>query len=219
MKLQCLLVVLLSCLLACPLFAQSTGTGSKAAQPLAQPAAPPLDPELSNLLQQVDQLASTLNVELGRLRVERWKTDSATKRQAETNIDSIQRNLTAALPGLVAAVRNSPANLAPSFRLYRNLDALFDVLNAVAEPAGAFGSRDQFERLADKVNELNSLRTAYGKRVEAVAEAQALELAQLRRQAAGQGTVSKKVVDDNAPPAKSKNRKRAAPAQQPSAQP
>ena len=219
MKWLCLLVVLISCVLAGPLFAQAPGTGSKGVPSMTQPTAPPLDPELSNLLQQIDQLASALNVELGRLRVERWKTDSATKRQAETNLDSIQRNLTAALPGLVAAARNSPANLAPSFRLYRNLDALFDVLNAIAEPAGAFGPRDQFERLADKMNELSSLRTAYGKRVEAVAEAQAVELAQLRRQAAGSGTASKKVVDDNAPPAKSKSRKRAAPAKPPSEQP
>jgi hypothetical protein len=175
-----------------------------------------LDPELSNLLQQVDQLASALNLELGKLRVEKWKTDSSIKRQAETNIDSMQRNLTAALPGFLAAVRNSPGNLAPCFRLYRNLDVLFDVLNAVAEPAGAFGGREQFEHLAAQANELDALRTALGKRVEALAEAQAQELAQLRRQAKT-GGVGRKVVDDNSSPAKS--RKRATPAPQPSPQP
>jgi hypothetical protein len=167
------------------------------------------------MLRQIEQSASNLNLELGKLRVEKWKIDSASKRQAESNIDSVQRNLTAALPGFVAAVRNAPRNVAPGFRLYRNLSVLSEVLNSIAESAGAFGPRDEFERLADDINGLETARTALGKRVESLAEAQAAELARLRSQlqAKAQQAPAKVVVDDNAASkAKSTARKKPKPA-------
>ena len=38
-------------------------------------------------------------------------------------------------------LKNSPENLALTFKAYRNLDALYDVLNSVVESAGAFAAR------------------------------------------------------------------------------
>jgi hypothetical protein len=171
------------------------------------------------MLRQIEQLASSINLELGKLRVEKWKTDSASKRQAEGTIDSMQRNLTAALPEFMTAVRNSPRNLAPGFRLYRNLNALSDVLKSLAESAGAFGPRDQYELLAADINGLEAVRTAFGKRVEFLAEAQALELAQLRQQLL-QSRAQKNVVDDNtAAKPKSSLRKKPKPAPPSQSQP
>ena len=42
-----------------------------------------------------------------------------------------------------------------TFKLYRNLDALYDVMGNVAESAGAFGSKDEFQSLS---NDLNAIR-------------------------------------------------------------
>jgi hypothetical protein len=176
-------------------------------------------------LRQIEQLASSINLDLGKLRVDKWKTDSAGKRQAEGNIDSVQRNLTAALPEFIAAVRNSPRNIAPEFRLYRNLSALSDVLNSLAESAGAFGGKDQFERLSADLNGLEAARTTLGRRVESLAEAQAQELAQLRKQLlqakAQRPAPAKIVVDDNAAASKPKStvRKKPKPASPPQSQP
>jgi hypothetical protein len=167
----------------------------------------PIDPELNAMLRQIEQLASSINLEIGKLRVDKWKADSASKRQAESNIDSVQKNLTAALPEFIAAVRNAPRNVAPEFRLYRNLTALSDVFNSIAESAGAFGPKDQFEQMAADINGLEATRIALGKRVESLAEAQALELAQLRQQlvkARAQAAPAKIVVDDNAAATKPK---------------
>ena len=152
--------------------------------PQAGAAAPtaPIDPELNAMLRQIEQLASSINLEIGKLRVDKWKADSASKRQAEGNIDSVQRESDGGAPGIHHGGANSPRNVAPEFRLYRNLNALSDVLNSIAESAGAFGPKDQFERLAADINGLEAARTALGKRVESLAEAQALELAQLRKQ-------------------------------------
>jgi len=209
-------VLIFICLSSCALFAQVASSGA-ARQPGAAASAVPIDTELSGVLRQIEQSASNLNLDLGKLRVEKWKTDSASKRQAEGNIDSVQRNLTAALPGFVAAVRNAPQNVAPGFRLYRNLSALSEVLNSIAESAGAFGPRGEFERLADNINGLETARTALGKRVESLAEAQAAELARLRSQiqaqAKAQQPSAKVVVDDNAASkAKSTARKKPKPA-------
>ena len=207
-------VLIFICLASCALFAQ-VNPRSTARQPGAAASAVPIDTELNGMLRQIEQSASNLNLELGKLRVEKWKIDSASKRQAESNIDSVQRNLTAALPGFVAAVRNAPRNVAPGFRLYRNLSVLSEVLNSIAESAGAFGPRDEFERLADDINGLETARTALGKRVESLAEAQAAELARLRSQlqAKAQQAPAKVVVDDNAASkAKSTARKKPKPA-------
>jgi vacuolar-type H+-ATPase subunit I/STV1 len=200
--------------MSCALVAQVASTGgTPQAGPVALAA--PIDPELNGMLRQIEQLASSINLDIGKLRVDKWKADSASKRQAESNIDSVQKNLTAALPEFIAAVRNAPRNVAPEFRLYRNLTALSDVFNSIAESAGAFGPKDQFEQMAADINGLEAVRTAIGKRVESLAEAQALELAQLRQQLvkarAQQATPAKVVVDDNAAATKPKTTPRKKP--------
>lgn len=219
LRTQSWLLLVFFCLSSYALVAQVAPT---VAVPQAGAATPAIDPELNGMLRQIEQLASSTNLDIGKLRVDKWKADSASKRQAEGNIDSVQRNLTAALPEFITAVRNSPRNVAPEFRLYRNLNALSDVLNSIAESAGAFGPKEQFERLAADINGLDAARTALGKRVESLAEAQALELAQLRKQLlqarAQQSAPGKTVVDDNASATKPKStpRKKPKPAPQPS---
>ena len=74
--------------------------------------------------------------------------DSSTKHQASENIGSIQRNVTAALPALIAAVHTAPQSLAANFKLYRNLNALYDVVASVSESAGAFGKREEYDLMA-----------------------------------------------------------------------
>ena len=58
---------------------------------------------------------------------------AATKQQTLANVESIQRNLQSALPEIIAQLNNSPEDLGASFKLYRNLDALYDVFGSVVE--------------------------------------------------------------------------------------
>ena len=46
-----------------------------------------------------------------------------------------------ALPEIIGQLRNAPEAMPITFKLYRNLDALYDVLGGVVEGAGAFGSK------------------------------------------------------------------------------
>src|ERR1700737_4881056 len=54
--------------------------------------------QLNGLLAQLEEASQAAQLDLAKLRVERWKTDSGSKRQAQGNAESIQRNLQSALP-------------------------------------------------------------------------------------------------------------------------
>ncbi len=175
--------------------------------------------ELNALLSRVEQAAQATNVGLARLRIEKWKTDSNSKRQLESNSELIQRNLTGTLPGMVAAVRTAPQSFAPSFRLYQNLGALNDVLAPLAESAGAFGPKSDYEQLARDANDLDTARRALGDRIYTLAQNTDAELARLRAvEAAAKASPppppKKIIVDDEAPSKPAKKKKKPAAATQ-----
>ncbi len=146
--------------------------------------------------------------DLSALRIEKWKTDANTKRGSQADVTSIQRNLQTALPGIIAELRNSPESLPPTFKLYRNLDALYDVFASLAESTGAFGSRDDYQALRNDVNSLESARRMFADRLETLAGSKEAELTRLRAdlqkaRAIEQAAPPKKVVvDDTEPPKK-----------------
>ena len=190
------------------------------AQQAATPPAPPVAyasvNELNNILAQVKQTAAAIEADLDRARIEKWKTDGATKRQTQANVDSIQRNLQSALPGILTQVNNSPEDMAASFKLYRNLDALYDVFGSVVESAGAFGSKDEFQSLSNDMNGLESERRALGERMQKLAGAKEDELGRLRAEvkklsAAPPPPPKKIIVDDTEPPKKPAKKKAAKP--------
>ena len=172
--------------------------------------------ELNGLLDQVKQTSQSLQVDLAKTRIDRWKTDAATKRQSQSNVDSIQRNLQSALPEMITQLSNSPEDLGASFKLYRNLDALYDVYGSIVESAGAFGSKDEFQSLSSDMGGLESVRRSFGERIQRLAGAKEDELARLRTQvhtlqaAIAAAPPKKIVVDDNEPPKKPAAKKKAA---------
>jgi hypothetical protein len=180
--------------------------------------------QLNQVLSQLEQASQAAQVDLAKMRVEKWKTDSGTKRQADGNIESIQRNLQTALPEIIAELRTSPESLTSTFKLYRNLDALYDVFESVAESAGAFGSKDEFQSLENDVNSFEKARRLVAERMEALAGAKETEVNRLRAalqnaQANTPAPPPKKVVVDDAAPPKKPVKKKAAPKPNPNAAP
>jgi hypothetical protein len=179
--------------------------------------------QLNALLAQLAEASQAAQVDLAKLRVDRWKTDSGSKRQAEGNAESIQRNLQSALPEIIAELKASPESLTSTFKLYRNLDALYDVFESVAESAGAFGSKDEFQSLENDVSAFEKARRSVADRMEALASAKENEVTRLRAalQNAQANTPSeppkKTVVDDTAPPPKKVVKKKPAPKSTPPA--
>jgi DNA repair exonuclease SbcCD ATPase subunit len=171
--------------------------------------------ELNLLLSQLEQTSQATQLDLAKLRIERWKTDANTKRSTQTDVESIQRNLQNALPEIVTQLRNSAEDLATTFKLYRNLDALYGVLGSVVESAGAFGSRDDFQSLQNDLTALERARHSFADRMDTLASLKEGELARLRAQVqtlqAAQTAASpppkKVVVDDTEAPKKTVKKK------------
>ncbi len=175
----------------------------------------PLGPEMSGMLSQLDRTTQQTAMDVGKLSVNKWKADSAFKRQVEHDVNSIQTNITGTLPGLVSQVRTNPDNTVTLFKLYRNVDALLEVLRGLTESAGAFGPKSEFQNLQSDAQDLASVRGSLASQLDAVASAKESELTRVKAQLAqahpASATLPKKViVDDNAPPQKSVKKKKPA---------
>jgi hypothetical protein len=148
-------------------------------------------------------LIENTRLDLARLRIEKWKADAANRRQAEANAESVQRNLASALPAMVQQVRANPGSVGATFKLYRNLNALYDVMSSLAESAGAFGSNEEYQALSNDTSKLDTLRRSLADRVETMATSRDNEVAQLQARArqappaAAPAPPKKIIVDDN----------------------
>jgi hypothetical protein len=179
--------------------------------------------QLNLMLAQLEQVTQAMQVNLAKLRIEKWKTDSNTKRGTQADVESLQRNLQMALPEMITQLRASPENLPETFKLYRNLSALYDVFGPVVESAGAFGSKDDYQAMQNDFSALERSRRSLAERMESLANAKEGELAQLRTQvrdlqaAVPAAPPKKVVVDDTEPPKKPVKKKSATKSTKPSA--
>jgi hypothetical protein len=164
--------------------------------------------QLNGMLGQLESSSKSTQDDLTKLRIERWKTDNSYKKQTLSNIDAIQRNLQSALPEMIAKMRAAPEDLPATFKLYRNLDALYDVLGSVVESVGAFGGKDEFQSLSNDLNTFEATRKQMAERIETLSSAKEAEIVRLRAdlktaKAAVPATPPPRiVVDDTAPPPK-----------------
>src|SRR6202140_5260387 len=62
--------------------------------------------ELNGILTELQQTAQSMQADLQKARIEKWKTDGATKRQTQANVESLKRNLQAALPDMITELNN-----------------------------------------------------------------------------------------------------------------
>jgi hypothetical protein len=190
-----------------------------AAQTMPAAAAPATgSADIPNLLAKVDETSQSAALDIAKLRIEKWKADSSDKQQAQTDADSVQRNLTQALPGMTAAVRNAPQDLAANFKLYRNLNALYDVMKTLTEASAAFGPKQDYQTLAQYSDTIDGYRRNLADYLETLAATKDAELTRLRSQArpAQAAAPTKKVIiDDNAPAPKKTAKKKTKPPQPP----
>jgi hypothetical protein len=193
MKARTLLAVLLLCTAA------SAQTSAPAA---TQPATQPAPSTVLLLAQQIDQIGQTAATDISRLRIDKWKTEGDQKQISQSNAASLQRNLTSALPTLTLGVKNAPNDIASSFKLYRNLNALYDVMKGLAESAGAFGKKEEFEVLSQDLGTLDGYRRSLADYVEQLAaykDAASRQGASVAAAAQNKSGVKRIIVDDTAP--------------------
>ncbi|HEY2168253.1 MAG TPA: hypothetical protein VGJ30_01405 [Candidatus Angelobacter sp.] len=190
-------------------------------------APPPSD--LNTILLQIQQATSSANVNIGKLRIEKWKTDSQQKQQMQQVADSLQKNITNAVPGLISDVQSSRGGVLASFKLYHNLNVVYEFLSSMAEAAGAFGRKEEYQPLEGDATALDTVRQNLSTYIEQAAgkmEAanRAAANAVQARQAPGTLVPGKKVVvidENDTPPRKrpksTKKKTSSPPAQAPAA--
>jgi hypothetical protein len=180
----------------------------------AAPARAAMPASLASSLDRLQSTASQANLNIGHMRIEKWKADNASKQQAQGNADSLQRNLSSALPGLIANFRGAPQDLNAGFKLYRNLNALYDVFASFTESAGAFGPKNDYEALAQQLGVVDSTRRELGDYLDSLTASTQSQINQLRsqlavlQQQAATATPPKKVVVDDTAPAKKTTHKK-----------
>jgi hypothetical protein len=173
-------------------------------------APPPTD--LNTLLLQIQQATGSANVNIGKLRIEKWKTDSQQKQQMQQVADSLQKNIANAVPGLISDVQTSRGGVLASFKLYHNLNVVYEFLSSMAEAAGAFGRKEEYQPLEGDATALDTVRQnlstyieqAAGK-MEAANRAATNSNSVQARQAPGTLVPGKKVVvidENDTPPRK-----------------
>ena len=117
---------------------------------------------------------------------------------------------------MVQQVRAHPGSVGATFKLYRNLNALYDVMSSLTESAGAFGTNEEYRALANDTSNLDTLRRSLADRVETMATFRDNEVAQMQARAraasaaAAAAPPKKIVVDDNEAVKKSTKKKPAA---------
>lgn len=182
---------------------------------IAQQTLPDPTPSLDAL----EQTARGAATDLGHIRVEKWKIDNKSRYDAQTDRDSLQRNLQS-LPEVIGKVRQAPNDLTANFELYRNLEVLSGIFSHFAETTGAFGSHDDYSMLANDLSGLDKARRDFTQRMETLTSSAQAELTRYRTQAkstqaATSAQPKKIVIDDSEPDKKSAAAKKKKPAAKP----
>lgn len=192
-----------------PLLAQSA--------PVSQPAV--AAPTVSSMtvssmtrpaLDQVQQTVADVSLS-------KWKAKDDVREATFENISSIQRDIVNTLPGLLSQADANPAAIQPTFALYRNLDALYDVLLRVSNTASMVGTAADVSALSNALTSLESARKSLGDRILDLSQQQQAAIVKLQAAiktapvaAAPTATSHGVVVDDGPQSALRRKKKHAA---------
>jgi hypothetical protein len=102
---------------------------------------------------------SQINQTIAGLNISRWKAPGEVRSATQQNADSIQRDLSGALPGLLSTADAAPASVSAVFPVYRNIDALYDVLLRISETAELAAPPNDISSLSSALSKLESART------------------------------------------------------------
>ena len=202
-------------------FAMAQNSQAAPSQPQATAAQPQtLPPGLEPILARIQKAAEASKVDLTGLHIERWRTDREQKAELTKIADSLQRNLTSAVPDLINSVRSSNGSVSTTFKLYHNLNVVYEYMNVLADSASALSKDDDSYPLSREAQTLDSARQDLSTFIEKAATnlEDKLRVALAPRPAPPQELTPKKVVVDDTnvkKPATSRKKKTSPPAAQP----
>lgn len=194
---------------------------AQAPSPAPRPADPP-PPTLDAIVVEIQQVTQTANMDLGRLRIERWRADSGDRAQWQQIADSLRKNLSTAVPDLLAEVRSSKGSVSSTFKLYHNLNVVYEYLDSLAAVANGAARSDESDPLNKDASGLDAARKHLSAYIEDAATTLETKLKAPPVQVVVTPTPTprKIVVDDDLHPAKSPTpKKKKTPPAQPASTP
>ena len=153
------------------------------------------------------------------LNIQRWKAPGEVKNAAQQNTASIQRDLSDTLPGLLNKADAAPTAVPPAFAVYRNIDALYDVLLRVSQTASLAAPQTEADGLFSSLSKLEGARSQLGdailnasqQREDEVVKLEAAVRAAAQAQAQAPSPKASVVEDGPAPSSPAKKKKKPAP--------
>ncbi|WP_124848379.1 hypothetical protein [Acidipila sp. EB88] len=132
----------------------------------------------------------TLRQSLAAVHLDKWKAPGGVREEANSNIASITRDLDGTLPGLLATADAAPGVVSQNLPVFRNVDALYDVLLRVVETADLSAPDTDTDRLHTALSTLEDARRNFGDLLQGAAVAQEQQLASTTAQLRAQAAVS-----------------------------
>jgi hypothetical protein len=162
---------------------------------------------------------ANVQIAIGNINIGHWKASGAIRSAVQQDVVSMQRDLITTLPGLMSqAEAGGPAVLSPSFAVFRNLDALYDVLLRLTETAALAGPESDAGSLEDARAGLEDGRAKLGAWLLQSIGAQDAQITRLQAPAshpAAAPQAPSKIVVDDGPEAPKPRKKKPAPTQAP----
>jgi len=117
---------------------------------------------------------------LGTVNLEKWKASTPIKTEADGNLRSVQRDIESTLPPLLTAADAAPDSVTRTLPVFRNVDALYDVMLRLDAAGRLAAPKDQISALDQALARLSDRRHPLGDHVQANAEAQDARVGRLQ---------------------------------------
>jgi hypothetical protein len=149
---------------------------------------------------------------LGGISIRRWKAPNEVKSAADQDVQSIQKDLSGTLSGLLDQADAAPGSVPAAFAVYRNVDALYDTLLRVVLTANLAAPDNEVNSLQAALSSLESARGSLGDSILNTSQSQTAELVRIRTAlsraaVAPKPPVTTTVVDDGPATSASKSKK------------
>jgi hypothetical protein len=160
---KCLAAIVILCFSFIGLGLAAQSRGSQRTQVVV---AAPARSDLNSALIDLDRISQAAQNDIQNLHVEKWKSgwksgflkDGSHRDQAQQAAGSLQRNLSAALPGLIHDVQSSRGGIAATFKLYDDVSLVCEALDSLISASEAAGKKTEAAPLVDDYSALTRVR-------------------------------------------------------------
>ncbi|HKF20196.1 MAG TPA: hypothetical protein VKE93_01430 [Candidatus Angelobacter sp.] len=154
---------------------------------------------VDSVLAKIQQTAKSTDADLVQLRIDKWKTDPENRAQLQQVSTSLHKNLTLAVPDLLHQVESGKGSVSATFKLYHNLNIVYEYLSSLADAATALGRKEEADSLNHDAAALDSARQELSTYIEQAAVALEVKAKPTPTPTPAPVATPKKIVIDDEP--------------------